>query len=338
MADTVLVTSTRALLLACDELGLDTDSMLQAVGIARALIHDPDARLPIEQARACWEKAYELSEDPDLSLHAAERLPFGAYKVIDHMASQASTIGLALAHVSDYFPLINSAVHLPIEVGRSVATFGVTAPASPEILQRPYTEYILAAVVLRVRLATGLDFPLEQIEFMHPDPPSTVSHDRIFGCPLRFGSDACRMTIDRSVWDTPVPRADSSLLAVLEEHASLLLERVPQAPGLADQVRKTIAGELSGGDPSVHGVAKKLAMSPRTLQRRLAEDGWTYKEVLDDMRHGAAKAYLRQPDISISETAYLLGFADVGSLNRAFKRWAGCSPRDFRRMERPSAR
>lgn len=334
MEETVLVTSSRALVMACEALGLDTDSMLQAVGIARATLDDPDARLPITQGRALWVKAYELSDDPDLSLHAAERLPFGAYKVIDHMAAHAPTVGGALTHVSEYFPLINSAVRLPIDVGTEQITLGVAAPLAPEILLRPYTEYILAAVFLRTRLGTKVDYPLECVEFAHPEPESTVVHERIFECEVRFGAEETRLRISREVWDTSIPTADSSLLTILEEHASILLNHAPKATGLVDDVKKAIASELSGGDPSVQHVAKRLAMSPRTLQRRLAEDNVRYRDLLDDMRQGAAKAYLSQPDISISETAYLLGFADVGSLNRAFKRWLGCSPREYRRTAR----
>lgn len=330
MTESVLVTSSRALVLACEEMSVDTDSMLQSVGVARETIEDPDARLPLEQARALWAKAYELSGDPDLSLHAAERLPFGAYKVIDYMVQQAPTVGGGIARISDYFPLINSAVRLPIEVGTHRVTFDVVCPDAPGVLTRPYTEYIFAAVILRSRVASGIDYPLERIEFTHPAPESTAEHERVFGCEVRFGAEACRAVIDRGVWDSPAPSADSALLALLEEHATLLLKESPRPAGIVNDIRKTIASEFGGGDPSVQHVAKKLAMSPRTLQRRLTEEGVKYSEVLDDMRQGAAKAYLSQPDISITEAAYLLGFAEVSSLNRAFKRWLGCSPRQYR--------
>ncbi len=170
MVETILVTSSRALILACEEMGVDTDSMLQAVGVARGTIEDPDARLPAEQARALWAKAYELSGDPDLSLHAAERLPFGAYKVIDYMAQQAPTVGGGIGRISDYFPLINSAVRLPIEVGTHRVTFDVVCPDTPEMLTRPYSEYIFAAVILRTRIASGIDYPLEDSVF----PPGFV--------------------------------------------------------------------------------------------------------------------------------------------------------------------
>lgn len=98
---------------ACARLGLDTGQILEAAKLDPATLQDADARVPIEQVGELWEKAYELSTDPNLALHAIEVLPFGAYRVIDFLASSAPTVGAALAKVSDYFPLINPVARLP---------------------------------------------------------------------------------------------------------------------------------------------------------------------------------------------------------------------------------
>src|SRR5262245_24361831 len=113
---------------ACGRLGLNTGEILKAAGLDAATLHDPDARIPAEQVDALWKKAYELSGDPDLALHAIEVLPFGAYRVVDFLASSAPTIGAALAKVSDYFPLINSVVRLPYQLCERQVTLAVEAP------------------------------------------------------------------------------------------------------------------------------------------------------------------------------------------------------------------
>ncbi len=107
---TVLTVSSRALVAACERLGLDTETLLRTVGIQRETLEDPDARLQNREAGALWTKAYELSGDPVLSLHVAEACPLGAYKVIDYMASNARTVGEAFRYAARYFPLINTAV------------------------------------------------------------------------------------------------------------------------------------------------------------------------------------------------------------------------------------
>lgn len=330
MSGSVLVVSSRALILACERMGIDTRALLQAVGIERSTLEDSDARLPLEQVRALWARAYELSRDPDLALHAAEQLPFGAYKVIDLLAAHAPTIGSGIAQVSEYFPLINSAVCLPIVVGEQEVTLGIESASAPGVLTRPYVEYTFAAILLRTRIAFGVDFAVERVELSHDPPPSTREHERIFRCPVQFRASDCRMVFDRSVWDTPRSSEDSVLFSVLEEYAALLLETPRPPASLVNDVRRAIAAELRGGDPSVQRVAKSLGMSPRTLQRRLLQKEIKYSEILDEMRQGAARAYLSQHEISVSETAYLLGFSELSSFNRAFKRWHGCSPKQYR--------
>jgi AraC-like DNA-binding protein len=137
--------------------------------------------------------------------------------------------------------------------------------------------------------------------------------------------------IAREVWDSPRIGADTMLFSVLDRHAKALLDQQPADNTIVGRVRVTIGAELRGGDPRLESVAKQLAMSPRTLQRRLSEHGAIFNDMLDTMRSGAAKSYLAQRDIAATEIAYLLGFAEQSSFNRAFKRWTGQTPGEFRR-------
>jgi AraC-like DNA-binding protein len=324
--------SSRALLDACARLGLNTTQILQAANVDPATLANPDARIPIEQVDELWRKAYELARDPDLALHAIEVLPFGAYRVIDFLASNAPTVGAAIAKVSDYFPLINDTVSLPYTTSAGHVTVSLTAPLRPATITRPYAEYTLAAVFLRTRIATNQRYPLMRVDFSHPRPDDIREHERIFECPVVFGAGGCRLVIARVVWDTPRTGSDPALFDVLDTHARMLLEQRPVAPDIAGQVRKAIAAELRGGNPSLASVAKRLAMSPRTLQRRLREQGILFNDLLDAMRFRAAKAYLAPGDIAGAEVAYLLGFAEQSSFDRAFKRWSGgLTPTEYRR-------
>ena len=323
---------------ACARLGLDTAQILAAARLDTATLHDPDARIPVEQSEALWRKAYELSGDPHLALHAIEGLPFGSYRVIDFLASSAPTIGAALAKVSDYFPIIHDVVRLPYAVGDRQVTFAAEAPSRPSTISRPYAEYVLAAVFLRSRIATNQRFPLMRVEFSHPRPAEISEHERIFECPIRFDAEACRMVIARDVWDMPRTGGDPDLFSVLDTHAKMLLDQRPGPAGPADpadivaRVREAIESELRGGDPKLESVARRLAMSPRTLQRRLSDRGVLFNDVLDEMRFRAAKSYLAPGDIAGAEVAYLLGFAEPSSFNRAFKRWSGRTPTEYRRQ------
>jgi AraC-like DNA-binding protein len=111
----------------------------------------------------------------------------------------------------------------------------------------------------------------------------------------------------------------------------MLLAELPRVSEMIGQLRAAIYAELKGGDPSLGHVARKLGTSRRSLQRKLADEGLTYALVLDDVRSTIARAYLGQRELSIAEIAYLLGFAEQSSLTRAFRRWTGMSPAEFRR-------
>lgn len=338
VAGTVLTVSSRAMVGACERLGVDTAVLLDAAGVSRKTLDDPDARLPSHQVTLLWRKAYELSRDPVLSLHAAESCPLGAYKVIDYMAHNARTVGEAFRYAARYFKLINTAVTLPIDATGDPISFGIVDDSSAEGVSRPYAEYCFAAFFLHIRAATGVPFALRRIQFTHVRPAEISEHERVFECPVEFEARHTRMLIARSVWATPTTGAQAGVIEVLAEHANLLLEKLPKRPELVERTRKVISGRLRGGDPSLEGVAAELGISARTLQRHLADLGFSYNAVADEVRQSAAGLYLEQPDIAISEVAYLLGFSDQSAFNRAFKRWTGLTPKQFRQNARRGRR
>lgn len=326
---TVLTVSSRALVDACANLGVDVDALLDAVGIDRGLLEDPDGRIPTERVRALWRRAHDLAGDPNLALHAVEALPFGAYRVIDFMASSAATVGEAFRKVSDYFPLINTTVALPVTVAEAEVSFAIVpTPGSPAVA-RPYAEYTLAACYLRIRNAVG-DFAPLRVEFPHEAPADPSEHERVFRAPVRFRCERPRLVLSRKTWDRPNARPNPGLCAVLEDHAKRLLSEVPHG-GFAEEIRKTTLAQLRGGTPTLEHVARTLGMSGRTLQRRLREDGTSFADLLDELRRGMAQAYLADPRVSISEVSYLLGFSEQSAFQRAFKRWTGQTPLAFRR-------
>jgi AraC-like DNA-binding protein len=331
MPGTVLTVSTRALLDSCVRLGLDTAALLAAADIDRALVDNPDGRLPRAKMAELWRLAYAASGDANLALHAAEELRFGAYRVIDYLGMAAPTVGEAITQVSAYFPIINSVVRLPITDHDAEVRVAITSPDDPEALSRAYVEYTFAAVFLRVREATGVPFPLAHVELAFPARASTAEHRRIFACPVRFGAEQSAMHLARATWATPSTRGDPDLFGVLADHARLIERQVPTEPPPVLDARRAIAAQLKGGPPSLERTAKQLAMSPRTLQRRLAEHGHRYADLLDSTRAGAALSYLSDRQISLAEVAYLLGFAEQSSFNHAFRRWTGKAPSEYRK-------
>jgi len=331
---TVATTSSRALLAACDRLGLDRRALLAAANLSAAEVDDPDGRLPLPQVAALWQAALVGSQDPSLGLRIAQAVPFGAYRVIDFLAASAPTVGEGLVRVARYFPLINSAVSWSIADQGSTVRVTLEHPDVPGGLPRPYAEYALAVTILHCRHANGFPWPLMEVTFAFPAPPSPQQHEVAFGCPVRFGRTHNSFLVARTAWDQPSGASSSDLLRALEAHAETMLEGLGAAQVTSQKVTRSIMKELEGGDPSLATVARRMALSPRTLQRRLADEQTTFADVLDQTRRHVAQAYINDRGLALTEVAYLLGFSEQSAFTRAFQRWFGMPPSQFRTQAR----
>lgn len=328
----ILSVSSRAFVDACGRLGLDVPALLADAGIDEATVRDPDGRLPVSAVRRLWTLAHARSGDPDLALHAAEALPFGAYRALDFLVANAPDLGAGLSALARYFRLVNPGVQLELSVQGDGARFGFRQRPTGAVA-RPYAEYTLCACLLRTRIATGVEFPLRAVHFAHAAPPSVAEHRRVFGCPVRFGERTSEWLMERAWLDTPVAGAHPELFTVLEHHARRLAGRASESPLLV-RLRACLGGLLDAGAASLDGAASALAMSPRTLQRGLAAHGVSYREVLDALRRDRAIEALEQAEMSIGEIGFLLGFGTQAAFCRAFRRWTGRSPRQCRRRAR----
>jgi AraC-like DNA-binding protein len=326
---TVATTSSRALLAACRRAGMDTAALLADAGLTEAEVEQPEGRLRGEAVSALWRLALQRSQDPFLGLHAATAVPFGAYRVIDFLAASSPTVGASIVRVAHYFPLINSAIELRISESGEETRVAFVNPRDPAGAPRPYVEYALAVTVLHCRHATGVAFPLARVELAFPSPGSTAEYEAVFGCPAKMGSESNMFVLTHAAWQLPNQVASPDLLRTLEEHADRLLQTL-RAEEVESAVARCLMEELRGGDPSLERIAKRLGMSPRTLQRRLRDEQSSFADVLDRTRKHFASCYLQERGLQLTEIAYLLGFSEQSAFTRAFQRWYGVSPTQYR--------
>ena len=325
----VLAVASRAVLAAVEALGLDGDALLTEVGLERASLDDPDRRIPASAADGLWQAAMARSPDPNLALHAAERLEFGAYRVIDHLAAHAPTLGRSFERIATYFGLVDPRARLEIETRDPLCSITMAASVPGIAIPLAALEYTFAALYLRTRAGLGIDYRPERIELAAAQPEHISEHERVFGCPLRFGCERSVMLIRREHWDH-ARASDPSLFEVLDRHAALLLASLPPASPLLAELREAIVAELRDGEATLARVGKRLGMSGRTLQRRLDEQQLEFRTVVDQVAGELAKRYLQDRALAIAEVAFLLGFADQSAFTRAFKRWTGVTPGRWR--------
>ena len=169
------------------------------------------------------------------------------------------------------------------------------------------------------------------VDLRRPRPADAGPYEERFRAPVRFDAEWDRLRFTTAEWGAPIAGADATLARILEEHAHVLAARLQTAPtDFAGTVQRAIMAALPESAEE-ESVARSLHMSRRTLQRKLADEGTSFREVLDGVRRGLAESYLADRTVSIPEVAFLLGFSEQSSFHRAFQRWTGSAPGRWRR-------
>jgi AraC-like DNA-binding protein len=328
---TVSVRSVGPVLERLRALGVDPATVLACAGVDPAVMRDPDGRIPHAVALAVWHEAVRQSGDDAFGIHAAEQIRPGAFDVLDYATRSSATLGEGLGRLVRYHRVLHDAAVVQLRLEADVARLTHALPGGAAELPRHTAEFIVAAWIVVARQATGVEFAPVEVTFQHAPPIDVREHERVFGCPVRFNRPVNGVVLRRALLDTPLIRADPGLCGVLDRHVRSLIERMPRAAALSDRVRGLVASELSTGRPSAAGVARKLHMSRRSLQRQLEADGTTFRALCDGLRRDLAIRYLREREIAVAEVAFLLGFSEASAFHRAFKRWLGTTPTLYRR-------
>lgn len=312
-------------------LGVPPETLLQAARLDPILA----ARALVSHGRVLrvWEAATRLSGDPDFGLHFAEWVIQQAEDRFDVLAfalRSCATLGEQYQRIGRYVRLIHKEAFLSLEVEGDTARL-VHGLTHHGLSPRQPSEAMMASMFLQGRRSIGDDFVLREVCFVHPEPAHTTESARLFQSPVRYGSPRDALVFDRTFLGRSQRHAEPRLLAMLERQLDGLLSQIPVGNSVTAATRHYVAEALPGGEPTLLTVAARLHMSPRTLQRRLGDEGTNFVDLLADVRHAGALSHLQNPEIAIHEVAFLLGFSEVSAFYRAFKRRTGVTPAEYRR-------
>jgi AraC-like DNA-binding protein len=329
---TMPATDIRVLVNGLKDLGYEVAPLLVAAGVNRADLANPDARIPCETYGRLLSQAMRERHTPNIALHLARQTPVGAYPLLDYLVLTSDSVSAGLHQLSRYVRLTGSPVAVEMrESARSLSADLVCPPGAESAV-----EYFAAVMILHLREETGGRFAASSVSFRHsPEDPSEF--EQILGCPVQSNAASNNVTMDQAAARLPLGRRDSVLRRVLESQADEILARLPVRKGLAADVQRALSARVGGGpgsDIRVDSVARDLAVSARTLQRRLAAEGVSYQNLLDEARKEAAGRHLAESVFAIGEIAYLVGYSEPAPFYRAFKRWYGVTPEAFRQAQR----
>ncbi|MDH5325497.1 MAG: AraC family transcriptional regulator [Gammaproteobacteria bacterium] len=320
----------RMVLKACESAGVDTDELLQLAAIERQTALHPDGEVTFVQMRDFWQNAFRLSGDPFLGMRAAQHVEMGDFKCLDYLSANAATLGQCLESFCRYMPLLNTWIAWEIAKDDHQVTYRMLSHAG--VIPPHSYEFVFSVYVKRAREVSHTDWAPALIRFPFPKPADQQQHLSFFRSPIEYDCPAGELVLSKEHWKLPLPYSDEHLMRVLDEHARLLLAQRPIPEDFVGRVRREIVRELHGGEALRDTIAKKLHMSPRTLQRRLDENGIAYADLLDEVRADLAKNKLQACELSLTEIGFLLGFSEQSAFTRAFKRWTGKTPLEYRRL------
>jgi AraC-like DNA-binding protein len=325
----------RAILLRAAAYGHEPAALAARFGLSENDLSDPDARIPAPVAVAIWEEVPRVVGDPCFGLHLGQLASsVGAMPIVGYVVQTSPTLGDGLARAIRYQRLVQTLNRAEFDVTDAEARIAVhVRPRYVERL-RHAVDFALAFFVSFASRVTGGDIPVRRVHFAYGPPKELDAHRRLFGGALRFGAVRTELVVDRAVLERPVLSADVQLRGVIERHADALLARLPAGDSLAERTRAALVDGLRAGRTEVRAMARGLRMSPRTLQRRLRAEGTSCAVLLDDVRRELGLRYVEDRSLSLSEVAFLLGFADQTTFHRAFVRWTGRAPGAFRKAGR----
>lgn len=318
----------RALLDRGSVAGVDAGAVLEDIGVTRATLSDVNGWVPVDAMARAWLLVSERATDVDFGLHAAESLPIGVYGVLEFATMSSPHIGATLERVARYYRIMGAMSHLALEQDRRGAIVRLRPVLSIEPARlRHYHEFTLAFLASRGRMLGGDDVVPAEVRFMHPAPRSTAEHARVFRAPVRFGQPDNALVVPRAVLDVGLRTADAASAEALQRAGETMM-----GSGEDDflaRVRVQARAALDAGDARLEGVARRLGVGARTLQRRLEDGGTTYARLLDDVKRRTAKRWVEDGTLSFGEIAFALGFSEPSAFHRAFKRWTGRTPREY---------
>lgn len=328
--DTLSVASINLLLFAARKQGADANALASAVNISSEQLQDPDGRVQVRQVQALWREIVAATGDPTIALRLGEIINPVAIGVLAYVMMHSPTLGKAFEKLCQYQDIVCEGIRTTGH--RSGDQFVLSLEIiSPDIIYLDYTlNSELSIYLAAIRALTGHSVTATEIRFAYPHPADIRVHERVFApARLRFDVPKTAMVLDATLLDLPVINASPSLSILFEKHATDILNRL-KAPSLTTRVKSKIVTIMKGEEPSLATIADQLAMGVRTLQLHLKEEGTTYQLLLDEIRKELAVKHLQEANLSTTDIAYLLGFAEPSVFFRSFKKWTGVTPGAYR--------
>ena len=318
-----------------EELGVHASAVLRSARLPQSYADQSRVLLKTSELFALWRAIGEVSKDPAIGLQLGTENKTERFHPVGVAALSCENFGAAVDQMARYKQLT-----CPEEIvqkkGRDEWSIQFRWLLANEMEPPVLIECAFAWVLSIGRHGTSTRLSPVRVEFIEPRGHLKVV-ERHFGCPIVCGAARNAIVFRAADAQRPFVTRNAELLAMLAPQFEEELKQEHRDENFVERVRVAIQQRLTGQRPTIEDIADTLHVSPRTLQRRLQEEGASFQRVLDDARHDLARHYLNNPVLELNEAAYLLGYEDGNSFVRAFRSWEGVPPARWREEQRARA-
>ncbi|MBO0367183.1 AraC family transcriptional regulator [Pseudomonas shirazensis] len=322
---------------ALQQLGHDPTPLLERYGLTSSRLAQPGARLSIPRYMHLGHAAIKLSGEPALGLRMGSLSRLAQTGLAGVTAAQAPTLGEAARTLLRFEPLYaanyrGSSVFVEDTQGAWLRFYSIS----------PYNDYnrfvvdsLLSGWLAQLGQLAGRPVQAERMEIEFAAPSYAAGYQALCATPIHFAAEGNQLRLSRATLEQANPQHCPSTWQHLLQLCEVELAQHTRVRSLGERITHLLGPLLNGGrEPDLEEIARHLQLPTWTLRRKLAEEGTRFRSLLNDTRQDLAETYIRDTELAFGEIAYLLGFASAEAFQRAFKRWTGLTPGEFRRNQR----
>lgn len=308
---------------------LNTARVQQIIGMDLQALADPDLRIPATAHYRLWDYAEEVTGDPAVGLHAGLVVDPERMGLVGHVFFNCDTLGEAVTQYVRLHRLINESVTLSFEQTGEEAIL-TWQPDNPNHYSRQDMDRTLAAALSRTRHFIHPEIQAEWVEIAHPSPGYAGEYETLLGGPVTFGCASTRLAFNSRHLSHDIPRRNPYVYSAVLKQVNSVLARLQPRRSFGRKIRRLISKQMATERIDADSLARQCHMSRQTLYRKLKREGLSFHDLVEQVRKDKALRYVAADHYALGEIAFLLGFSELSAFSRAFKRWTGTAPAQYR--------
>jgi len=315
--------------------GIPLGRIVKGTDLSEAWLKDDNALISQSSYLTLVNNALDITGDPALALNLGRQPNIGELGIWGYAIISSPTLGEANQVAMQYWELNGSLVTLSYRKEGDCSTWEIR-PAFPMDSLRTWmfaVEELLATFFSGSWFISHQEFQIEEVRLSYPKPAHGALYAKMFKCPVHFGRDMDLFRVSWPFKNVPTAMGNAQLAAICRQQCQELMAKLKGSDEMIGSIHDAIIAS-PGRFPRLEEIAGQLAMSPRSLRRRLQERNTTYQNILDEIRSELVKEYLATTNLSVDQIASRIGYSEATTLRRAFKKWTGMNVKEFRRLKR----